>query len=78
MRKSDWTAFKPMKRPKLMPKVYRALADITLLRDDLNDSSNADMPESEEQRLLLRLQVLETAALHILDHFERQHEITAH
>lgn len=51
-----------------MPKVDRALVDIGLLRDDVHDlSREPEMTADDQQRLLLRIQFLEHAALYIID-----------
>jgi hypothetical protein len=73
------TVAAPMKRPTLMPKVYRALVDISTLRDDVHGlGDDLALSEHEQQRLLSRLEKLETAALLLIDHFEIQQGVAAH
>lgn len=62
-----------------MPEVYGALFDINLLRDDVRALRvRREMTDDDEERILTRLELLEAAALLIIERFEQLHEIAAH
>jgi hypothetical protein len=56
-----------------MPKVYRALFDISALRDEVG-SLTAD----DAERFIHRIDHLEAQALQLIDRFETQHHVSAH
>lgn len=56
-----------------MPKVYRALFDISALRDEV-----CSLTEPDAERLMHRIEHLEAKALQLLDRFETQQHIPAH
>jgi hypothetical protein len=63
-----------MKREReLLPKVYAALFDISLLRDEVRT-----LAEHDAQRFLSRIETLEAKALQLLDRFESQTRVVTH
>lgn len=63
-----------MKRKReLLPKVYVALFDLSLLRDEVRT-----LAEHDAQRFISRIETLEAKALQLLDTFEAQRRVATH
>lgn len=69
----------PMRRKtrKLVPTVYRALLDLSTMRQQVT-GLRGSMPDADTARFLARLDAVEGVALQLLDRAERGHDVTAH
>lgn len=61
------------RKRELIPKVYVALFDISLLRDEVRT-----LAEHDAQRFLSRIDTLEATALRLLETFEAQSRVVTH
>lgn len=61
------------RKRELLPKVYVALFDISLLRDEVRT-----LAEHDAQRFISRIETLEAKALQLLDTFEAQRRVATH
>ena len=66
-----------MNRPKTASKLYRALFEISALRDEVRALA-CEMPEQTESRYLLRLDLLEAAAVRLADACEQRGDRRSH
>jgi hypothetical protein len=64
-------------QPRLLPKTYRALMEISLLRDTVSELQR-EIAEAEAARYLSRLEHLESEAARLLDQIEARHRMVAH
>ncbi len=66
-----------MKSSATTQKLYRALFDISTLRDEIRALS-CNMRRTDESRFLLRVDFLEAAAVRLVDHSEQHRRVSSH
>jgi len=66
-----------MNRPTMASKLYRALFEISALRDQVRALA-CEMTQDTESRYLLRLDLLEAAAVRLVDEREQRGGARAH
>ena len=66
-----------MNRPKVTSKLYRALLEISALRDEVRALA-CEMTPDTESRYLLRLDLLEAAAVRLADQCEQGGDARSH
>ena len=66
-----------MKRPAMTQKLYRALFEISTLRNEVRALA-AEMVPADESRFLFRLDLLEAAAVRLVDESELHRRVPSH
>ena len=66
-----------MRHGSVVPKLYGALFDISLLREQMLGLV-AQVPHADAARLLARATELEATALQLVDRIETRHQVPAH
>jgi hypothetical protein len=66
-----------MNRPKMTSKLYRALLEMSALRDEVRALAG-EMTQETESRYLSRLDLLEAAAVRLADQCERRGGTRSH
>ena len=66
-----------MKKRPVVPNLYRALFDISLMRDEVT-GLRAELADTEAARLLSRLESVERVALRLIEDVESRAKVAAH
>lgn len=70
--------FGPMKRQALLlPKTYRALFELAVLREEVHGLAD-EVEDAEAERLLRRVEVMEAQALQLIQTFEKRQSVPSH
>ena len=66
-----------MKKRRVVPNLYRALFDISLMRDEVT-GLRAELADADTARLLSRLDSVERVALRLIEAVETRAKVAAH